>query len=376
MRTHRPDAGFSLTALIFFAAAASIVIAAAVPAYQMQAKRERELELIFRGQEYARAIQKYQRKFGVFPTSVDQLVSTNNLRFLRRPYQDPITGKEFRLITIDPNGTVSGSKVFSQNTNAPSLFGNTPMFGNSPNGTPGNSNTSPSSATPGTNRTNSTTNPTSNSSFGSSGGFGNSSSGFGNSSSGFGNTSSGFGNSSSGFGNSSSGFGNSSNNSGFGSQPQSQPGTTPSAAGGFGSFGSNAAGNNRPGGAPGNSVGTPFGSGGIIGVASNSEKASLMIYNNRQKYDEWDFIAILGQGNPSAATPGATNPALTNPGGNNAPRPNPFGTNPTSPFGTPSTSPTSPFGPPSGSPLGNSPTGMPVQQPFGFGNPSSQQPNK
>ena len=77
MHKHRRDAGFSLAALIFFATAASILAAAAVPAYQMQAKREREKELIFRGEEYARAILKYQKKFGVYPTSVDQLIQTN-----------------------------------------------------------------------------------------------------------------------------------------------------------------------------------------------------------------------------------------------------------------------------------------------------------
>src|SRR6201993_4698923 len=129
MNKHRKDAGFSLAALIFFAAAASIVAAAAVPAYQMQAKREREKELIFRGQEYTRAIQKYQRKFGVYPSSVDQLVQTNNLRFLRKPYKDPITGKDFRLIRLNPDGSLAGSKVFVQNANNQSLFGNTQTFG-------------------------------------------------------------------------------------------------------------------------------------------------------------------------------------------------------------------------------------------------------
>src|SRR6185503_11927697 len=102
VRKHRSDSGFSLAALVFFAAAASIVIAAGVPAYQMQAKRAMEEELLFRGQEYSRAIQKYQRRFGVYPSSVEQLVSTNGLRFIRRAYKDPITGKDFRLITINP----------------------------------------------------------------------------------------------------------------------------------------------------------------------------------------------------------------------------------------------------------------------------------
>ena len=90
---HRRDAGFSLAALIFFLTAVSILLGAAVPVYQMQARREREAELIFRGQEYTRAIQKYQRKFGIHPPSIDALVQTDGLRFVRRPYADPITGK-------------------------------------------------------------------------------------------------------------------------------------------------------------------------------------------------------------------------------------------------------------------------------------------
>ena len=133
MSTHRADAGFSLAAVIFFLTAASIFIAAVVPAYQMQAKRQMEEELIFRGEEYTRAIQKYQRRFAVYPSSVDQLVSTNSLRFLRRAYKDPITGKEFRLITINPDGTLSGSKTFTQNPNTQPLFGNTQQFGQQPN---------------------------------------------------------------------------------------------------------------------------------------------------------------------------------------------------------------------------------------------------
>src|SRR5438128_10437876 len=133
MKRHRRDAGFSLAALIFFATAASIVAAAVVPVYQTQAKRQRELELIFRGGEYTRAIQKYQRKFGVYPSSVDQLLSTNGLRFLRRAYKDPITDKDFRLIRLNPDGSLSGSKVFSQNVaNPQSLFGNTQIFGQQP----------------------------------------------------------------------------------------------------------------------------------------------------------------------------------------------------------------------------------------------------
>src|SRR5262245_39290614 len=133
MRTHRRDAGFSLSALIFFATATSVFIAAAWPAYRMQAKRQMEEELIFRGGEYTRAIQKYQRRFGVYPTSIDQLLSTNGLRFLRRKYEDPITGKEFRLISINPDGSLQGSKLFMQNMNNQPLFGDVQQFGQQQN---------------------------------------------------------------------------------------------------------------------------------------------------------------------------------------------------------------------------------------------------
>jgi hypothetical protein len=49
------------------------------------------------------------------------------------------------------------------------------------------------------------------------------------------------------------------------------------------------------GGLPGAGTGTPVSSSGIIGIASDSDKESIKIYNTRQKYDEWEFIAILGQ---------------------------------------------------------------------------------
>jgi hypothetical protein len=35
------------------------------------------------------------------------------------------------------------------------------------------------------------------------------------------------------------------------------------------------------------------GSSGIIGVASNSDQASIKVYNEREKYNEWEFIAPL-----------------------------------------------------------------------------------
>jgi hypothetical protein len=327
MRTRRPDAGFSLAALIFFLTAASIFIAAAVPSYQLQAKRQMEEELIFRGEEYARAIQKYQRKFGVYPSSIDQLVSTNNLRFLRRAYKDPVTGKEFRLITINPDGSVTGSKTFTSNVTQP-LFGNTQTFGQQNPQQPSQGGQNPQQqqlqrsqqqvGQPGQQ----------------------------------------------------SGFPVGGQQLGFpvaGQQPQlsglpqqqqqqsQQRGQQPT--------------RQQGGGNP--VTGSPIGSGGIIGVASDSDKDSIKVYNKRQKYNEWEFIAILGQTgqNPTQGS----NPAGTNPAGNNPNSPNPSGFNPRGI--NPANPSSSPFGGPAGSPLG--PAGgatMPVQNPFGFGGAPQQPP--
>jgi len=62
-------------------------------------RREREVEAIHRGNEYVRAIQLYYRKFGHYPGNVEQLEKSNNIRFLRQKYDDPMTGKpDWRII--------------------------------------------------------------------------------------------------------------------------------------------------------------------------------------------------------------------------------------------------------------------------------------
>jgi hypothetical protein len=63
-------------------------------------RRDREEELIHRGVQYSRAVQHYFKKFKRYPTKIEDLESTNNLRFLRRRYKDPITGKDFKLLHL------------------------------------------------------------------------------------------------------------------------------------------------------------------------------------------------------------------------------------------------------------------------------------
>lgn len=82
-----------MAALLVAIAVLSVVMLVALPTWRHQAQREKEAELIFRGQQYARAIRLYQRKVaGTFPPSLDVLVEQ---KFIRKKYKDPITGDDF-----------------------------------------------------------------------------------------------------------------------------------------------------------------------------------------------------------------------------------------------------------------------------------------
>jgi type II secretory pathway pseudopilin PulG len=91
------EAGFLMAALIVAMGVMMIMMAAALPAWQTLARREREAELVFRGTQYARAIGGFQRKYGgAFPPTVDVLVEE---RFLRKKFKDPITEEDFVIVS-------------------------------------------------------------------------------------------------------------------------------------------------------------------------------------------------------------------------------------------------------------------------------------
>jgi hypothetical protein len=87
------DGGYVMVVLLIAMAVSSVWMGAMLPAWRQQAVRQKEAELIFRGEQYARAIALYWRKNNqTLPPSIDVLVSQ---RYLRKKYLDPITGKEF-----------------------------------------------------------------------------------------------------------------------------------------------------------------------------------------------------------------------------------------------------------------------------------------
>ena len=87
------DRGFLMVALLIAMAVVAIWMTAALPSWRQQAQREKEEDLIFRGEQYAMAIALYQNKNrGAFPPDIDILVSQ---RFLRKKWKDPVTGCDF-----------------------------------------------------------------------------------------------------------------------------------------------------------------------------------------------------------------------------------------------------------------------------------------
>jgi hypothetical protein len=99
--TRRNDSGYMLITLMLFVALLAIASMAWIQKIEFQIKRDREEELIHRGVQYSRAIQHFVKKFGRYPAKIEDLESTNNQRFLRRRYKDPITGKDFKLLHMN-----------------------------------------------------------------------------------------------------------------------------------------------------------------------------------------------------------------------------------------------------------------------------------
>jgi type II secretory pathway pseudopilin PulG len=106
----RSDRGIAMIALLVAMSVMAVMLSVALPVYSTVARREREAELVFRGQQYARAVALFQRKNGnALPPSLDILL---NDRYLRKQYKDPITRGDFTLVG-------PGSPELAEATNAP-----------------------------------------------------------------------------------------------------------------------------------------------------------------------------------------------------------------------------------------------------------------
>src|SRR5450755_1357746 len=87
--SQRNENGYIMLTLLLAMALMVIFAGVIVPSITFEIKHDREEEMIHRGVQYSRAIRTYYKKFGRYPTKIEDLENTNNLRFLRKRYKDP-----------------------------------------------------------------------------------------------------------------------------------------------------------------------------------------------------------------------------------------------------------------------------------------------
>lgn len=240
---HSREHGYILLTLLLIIALGIIFAAVIIPSITFEIRRDREEEMIHRGVQYSRAIRVYYKKFGRYPTKLEDLESANNIRFLRKRYKDPITGQDFKLlhfgdVKLSFSGGIGGGTIPGANT----------VGGNSGNGNNG---------------------------LNGSGGFGQTSTFGGNN---------GFGaNSNSSYGQNPLG-----QNSPNPSQPLGGDPTQPSPSQTAGTSQTDAT--NKQSGTGDQLAGVTFGGGPVVGVASSSKKDTIREFNHKKKYNEWQFI--------------------------------------------------------------------------------------
>jgi type II secretory pathway pseudopilin PulG len=251
----RREDGYILLTLLLMVTLMTIAAFAVLPTIAFEIRRDREEEMIHRGVQYSRAIRNYYKKFSRYPTRLENLENTNNLRYLRKRYKDPVNkNRDFKLLHYgDPGLSIGGS------FGGGALAGATSVSAMSSSGSSGSA-------------------------------FGGSGSAFGGSAS-----SSTLGGSSSGTfgGGSSSAFGGSFNNSASsGTSNAAGTSNTPGTNSTSGSDSTQASAQVAPGTATDLSSSTQQVVGGlpIVGVVSTSKDTTIREFNHKRKYNEWQFV--------------------------------------------------------------------------------------
>lgn len=113
------ERGYALVLVVFMLALVVLTLMAALPETLTDARREKEIEMIWRGKQYARGVREFVRwnqahggGMAKFPTSMEDLTKNKvGIRFMRQAYKDPTNLKDgsWRLIYVGPNGQLIGS---------------------------------------------------------------------------------------------------------------------------------------------------------------------------------------------------------------------------------------------------------------------------
>jgi type II secretory pathway pseudopilin PulG len=110
-RRRKNESGFILLVVLLMAAIIAISLYKEIPRVAFESQRQKELLLIERGEQYKRAIQLFYRDQKRLPAKLEDLENTNNKRYLRKRYTDPMTGKDEWRVIKSVNGVLVDSKV-------------------------------------------------------------------------------------------------------------------------------------------------------------------------------------------------------------------------------------------------------------------------
>ena len=132
LRSTSSEKGYAMAVLLVGLIVMGVMLTVVMPVWKQTAQREKEAELVFRGEQYARAIGLFQRKYAnAFPPNIDLLVQE---KFLRKKYKDPITNDDFAPLrqgqgTAPGAAPGSGSQTAAQPGQTPSPFQSNPTTG-------------------------------------------------------------------------------------------------------------------------------------------------------------------------------------------------------------------------------------------------------
>ena len=121
----RDASGFTYVALLAAIVILGISMGAAGKYWSFIMQREKEEELLFRGEQYRLAIERYYRALpgrNAYPPSIEELLKDSRTpagkRHLRQAYKDPVTGVDFEVIRDQTKGNrITG--VFSTSDKEP-----------------------------------------------------------------------------------------------------------------------------------------------------------------------------------------------------------------------------------------------------------------
>jgi len=95
--------GMALPTVLFMVFLLNMSFLVAFQGWDVQLKREREKELLWRGKKISKAIDRFYKERRMYPESIEQLY---NMKYIRKPYKDPMV-KDGEWEYIRPPGSLN-----------------------------------------------------------------------------------------------------------------------------------------------------------------------------------------------------------------------------------------------------------------------------